>query len=369
MTSDDLLPSLDLLLRGGSCMLLLLVAGLLLRDHRRSPAAQLGALFAAGGAAYAICSTPGLHAALGWRAAPIMALAAGNNLVFWLFARTLFDDGFRPRPWHAALWAAIVAAALLRLFVLPPDSAVSRSTAGLLAFQAIGFAALAALQTLASWGADLVDARRRLRVFVVVAAIGHTLASAGASLLRGGGEASVPVALAEMLGFALIAGATAWSLLQVGGGGALFASPPAQADAARAPAQPVLLDRGERALAAALEHAMRFDRAYRLESLTIGRLAQALDTSEHRLRRLINRGLGWRNFNAFVNSYRLAEARAALADPAQVATPILTIALDAGFASLGPFNRAFRADTGQTPTAFRRAALAGSGQNRTASLG
>nr|MBP9232242.1 AraC family transcriptional regulator [Phenylobacterium sp.] len=37
--------------------------------------------------------------------------------------------------------------------------------------------------------------------------------------------------------------------------------------------------------------------------------------------------------------------------------PVLTIALDAGFNSLGPFNRAFRAATETTPTAYRRQAL------------
>jgi len=38
--------------------------------------------------------------------------------------------------------------------------------------------------------------------------------------------------------------------------------------------------------------------------------------------------------------------------------PVLTIALDAGFQSLAPFNRAFKADTGLTPTEFRRRAAA-----------
>ena len=37
--------------------------------------------------------------------------------------------------------------------------------------------------------------------------------------------------------------------------------------------------------------------------------------------------------------------------------PIVTIALDAGFQSLGPFNRAFKAQTGMTPSEFRRARL------------
>jgi len=39
---------------------------------------------------------------------------------------------------------------------------------------------------------------------------------------------------------------------------------------------------------------------------------------------------------------------------------ISTIALDAGFQSLGPFNRAFRAETGLTPTEFRAKGLAAS---------
>jgi AraC-like DNA-binding protein len=48
------------------------------------------------------------------------------------------------------------------------------------------------------------------------------------------------------------------------------------------------------------------------------------------------------------------------ADPTQKQVPVLTIAMDAGFQSIGPFNRAFKVATGQTPTEFRRDALAGS---------
>jgi AraC-like DNA-binding protein len=47
-----------------------------------------------------------------------------------------------------------------------------------------------------------------------------------------------------------------------------------------------------------------------------------------------------------------------LADPEQKEVPVLTVALDAGFQSIGPFNRAFKAATALKPTEFRRAALA-----------
>ena len=80
------------------------------------------------------------------------------------------------------------------------------------------------------------------------------------------------------------------------------------------------------------------------------------DLPEYRLRRAINRGLGYRNFNEYLNRHRLADAKQALADPGQATVPILTIALDSGFQSLGPFNRAFKADTGGTPTEYRKAA-------------
>jgi AraC-like DNA-binding protein len=102
---------------------------------------------------------------------------------------------------------------------------------------------------------------------------------------------------------------------------------------------------------------MKDNRAYRNEALSIGVLAGRLGLPEYRLRRLINQRLGYRNFNAFLNFYRLEEAMAALADTSQAEVPILTIALDAGFQSIGPFNRAFRASTGMTPTEFRREKL------------
>jgi hypothetical protein len=37
---------------------------------------------------------------------------------------------------------------------------------------------------------------------------------------------------------------------------------------------------------------------------------------------MINQRLGHRNFSSFVNGYRLAEATAALADPAQADVPV-----------------------------------------------
>src|SRR5260370_32756876 len=116
-----LLSSIDWALRGGTCALVLLLAGALVRDHGRLMAARLGALFALGTGAYAITSAAGFSAHLGSWTIPFLALSAGNNVVFWAFAASLFDDGFHLRWWHAALWLVLVVAG--GLFLPPPEPA------------------------------------------------------------------------------------------------------------------------------------------------------------------------------------------------------------------------------------------------------
>jgi AraC-like DNA-binding protein len=64
--------------------------------------------------------------------------------------------------------------------------------------------------------------------------------------------------------------------------------------------------------------------------------------------------MGFRNFTAFLNEYRLSAAALRLADRDQTHIPVLTIALDLGWGSIGPFNRAFRTRFGMTPTDYRR---------------
>lgn len=58
-----------------------------------------------------------------------------------------------------------------------------------------------------------------------------------------------------------------------------------------------------------------------------------------------------------MNGYRIDAAKAALAAPERSGQTVLEIAYDCGFASLAPFNKAFRMVTGQTPTDYRRTCL------------
>jgi AraC-like DNA-binding protein len=72
------------------------------------------------------------------------------------------------------------------------------------------------------------------------------------------------------------------------------------------------------------------------------------------LRRVVNHGLGFRNFNDFLHTYRLKEAAERLGNPQLRRIPVLTIALEVGYGSIGPFNRAFKERFGMTPTEYRR---------------
>ena len=73
----------------------------------------------------------------------------------------------------------------------------------------------------------------------------------------------------------------------------------------------------------------------------------------HQLRKLINQSMGYRNFASFLNKYRIAHVKQSLSDPHKARVPVLTLAMEAGFSSLAPFNRAFKAIEGITPTDFR----------------
>ena len=91
--------------------------------------------------------------------------------------------------------------------------------------------------------------------------------------------------------------------------------------------------------------------------LKVADLAEAIGEQEYKVTQCITGALGYRNFNQFVNKRRIALAQAALANPQNAERPILSIAFDSGFSSIGPFNRAFKNEVGMTPRAFRAKAL------------
>jgi AraC-like DNA-binding protein len=351
------LMSIDLGLRGAVVALCLLIAALALRDRRDSTAALLGAALTIGVAASIVCSAPPFPRPFAWWGLLLLSLASGNCVVFWLWARAAFDDDFVPRPWHGALWAAVAVSQWLDASGITRSAAIEIAIERTLLFTFPGLALLAVAQTLITWPADLVQGRRGLRLVVLIGASLQTILNSYLSFSQQPSHPTFSMAsVANAFVLFVLVGLSTWNLLEAGTRKGSILLPAADvplgppANASKAAIEPALLRR--------LEQLMTVERIYRREGLTIKLLSAELGVPEYRLRQLINEGLGYRNFNAFLNHYRIGEAKAALVDPEQVEVPVLTIAMDTGFQSIGPFNRAFKAATNMTPTEFRHLAMA-----------
>ena len=346
------LPTIDIALRGAIVALLLMLAVSLYRGFSAVLAGRLAAAFALGSAAHAMTSSIGTTSPISPAYAPLIALSTGNVVVFWLFTRALFNETFTLRWWHGVMWAAVAAFSFFNCMWLAPLSGARLSIIAINLI-ALGFIVLAVAQTVASWSADLVEGRRRIRVFIVsTAALYGGLNAALQIVLSGNGTAEIANAL-NSAALAVVVGSIAIAMMRVDGAD-LFPAAPAAITIDSSETAVAESNAADQKLIDALMRLMSDERIYRHDNVTIGTLATRLAIPEYRLRRLINQRLGYRNFNVFLNEHRIAEAKAALADPNQAEVPVITIAMDAGFQSLGPFNRAFKATTGVTPTEYRR---------------
>lgn len=96
---------------------------------------------------------------------------------------------------------------------------------------------------------------------------------------------------------------------------------------------------------------MSAHKPYLEAELTLSDLAKQLKTNTSVLSKVINDGTG-RNFNDFINSYRVQEVITKLKTGEQQTQTLLGIAYDSGFNSKATFNRAFKKVTGKTPKEF-----------------
>ena len=93
------------------------------------------------------------------------------------------------------------------------------------------------------------------------------------------------------------------------------------------------------------------EKCYLNPELTLSELATKLDTNTSVLSAVINSGFG-KNFNDFVNEYRVEAFKRKAAKPDSKHLTLLAIAFDCGFNSKATFNRAFKKVTDVSPKAF-----------------
>ena len=349
------METLDDILRFSAFGLLLWLAVLTMRDFCDRLAGRLGAISALSSAAYLMATKPGLSL-LGLDANMVLLpFYTISPALVWLFCLSQFDDNFKINNTHRLVALAKMATGggsyvslkFGNLALYWPLMLVST-------FILIGLLVHLAVTAWRGRHDDLVEDRRRFRsVFVAgVIFISIGILVSETSLRNNGLEAYG--LLLQAGAFLAITVFLLWRLSSPGGEDLFFKvvtnelQPSSRDHCDLTPADrhdlDVILKLGDTDLV--LE-----------PGLTIAKLAGTLKIPEHRMRHLINQHMGYRNFADFLNYHRIQAAKARLSAIDDRNTPVLTVAMDMGYGSLGPFNRAFKERTGLTPTEFRMQSL------------
>jgi AraC-like DNA-binding protein len=97
---------------------------------------------------------------------------------------------------------------------------------------------------------------------------------------------------------------------------------------------------------------MRSEKPYLNPQLTLNELSKKLGVNAAVLSYVINSGFN-KNFNDFVNEFRIDEVKGKLQNGAADNLTLLAVAFDCGFNSKATFNRAFKKFTGTSPKEFQ----------------
>ncbi len=95
------------------------------------------------------------------------------------------------------------------------------------------------------------------------------------------------------------------------------------------------------------------EKQFQNSNLTLKSLSESLHVSPQILSQVINQKSG-KNFNSFVNAFRIEESKRLLHREEFKNQTIASIAFEVGFNSLSSFNTAFKKETGETPLAYRQ---------------
>lgn len=266
-------------------------------------------------------------------------------VVFFLVTKAIFDDHFKP-SYLIIVWLAleIIPHSWIYLKGVAPIGCTAQQVLSVISGVVSICFVLASLYTaIKTRKADLIESRLRFRnsfIIVTAALIGITLIVESLPIAK---ESVDPL---QILQRSSILTLTLYFLLSnfENKTGFFFRELPKE--------KPVITE--DSPLKKKLESLIVEKKIYRHEGLTIGQLAEIMAEQEYKVRRLINGEMGFRNFNDFLNNYRVSEACEILSDPLQNRKTILEIAFSLGYQSIGPFNKAFKELKDTTPTAYRK---------------
>jgi AraC-like DNA-binding protein len=271
-------------------------------------------------------------------------------LLFWLLSKSIFDDSFKMQIKYYVFILIYLIIPYLSFYYhinTPASPHVKNVILLIPKLFSVVFMSLGVLEAIRNRKFDLIDARLRFRnTFILITAslIGITLIveSIEISYVIPAKLPTIQKAAIFLLALSFIYFNTELNL------GFFIRTEKEKAEPA--------IDSSPQ-IAEKISKLLIDEKIYRKEGLTIGQLAEMLKEQEYRVRRTINGQLGFRNFNDFLNQYRVQEACTILQDAQKANLTILEIAYALGYKSIGPFNKAFKDQTGLTPTAFRKQSL------------
>lgn len=278
----------------------------------------------------------------------VMTGAISIPLFFWLLSRAIFEDHFKVGPGIIGwLLVQLVPHFAFFLFDLKLWSGFEPLSSIITGSISLGFVLAGLYTALKTKQNDLVESRIKFRnVFITITAslIGITLIVEAIPIDR------QTILILQVLQRLTIFGITLYFLV--------FNFEIRSGFFFREIREPKSKPIRDSLMSMKLQTLMEEQKVYRKEGLTIRELADMLSEQEYKVRRLINGELGFRNFNDFLNKYRVNDACQILSDESQNRKTILEIAYSLGYQSIGPFNKAFKELKNATPTAFRKTSQA-----------
>lgn len=279
----------------------------------------------------------------GWFPFGYLLLLGTFSVPFWfcILSLQLFQDDFRIRGQHWILLGFIEVSSYLLHFVLPLFvNEVIPLFYSIPQVISISLVITALFVAIKSDRNDLVESRRQFRRFFVITSAVYILLVLLNEISFRGARAPDWLELLNLLSILLLVYFFSFRMVILRPG--LFFKEKTNNNF---PEDDDIIEK--------INDAMQTHKLYREEDLSIGKLASHVGEPEYKVRRTINGKLEYRNFFDFLNQYRIAEAVLILSDENKKQIPIIRIAMDCGYASLAPFNRAFKRITGKSPSEFR----------------
>ncbi len=289
----------------------------------------------------------------------LQLMGASISPLFWLFAITFFsmkEEPVKLNQIHYLIFAfCTLLSVILCSYINGGEESIQRDLVIYTNFAIKTLLVVLGLFAVVSnWAVDLVECRRRCRAGIIGTSGVIVIFAMMTEVIFDGETMPEIVTLFTLSLIAMLSMLKAyWMLISSPDGFLLAVEQPVETPRLNSK-ESDQLDFVDQQWLESLNACMEKEQYYRNNDLTIRSLSMHLDIPEHHLRRLINQHLGYRNFNDYLNRFRIKEASQRLLDPANSRLPITTIALESGYTSLTTFNKAFKNINEITPSEYRR---------------